>query len=318
MKKIALTATLALALAACSPASQDSDQVAVMSSIYPAQFLAERIGGDLVAVTPITAPGADPHETELTPRRTAELIESDVVLWFSGIQPAVDATLAEAKRDEFVTIDLAGEHAHEDSDHDDHDHDHDAHDHDEADHDEADHEAHDHSHDGIDPHVWLNPEVMEDNVALVRDALIAAAPEHKDAFTKNAEELHAELAQLHEDFESGLASCTYRTFVTGHAAFGHLAEEFDLEQVAALTGDSHDEPSPAELARIAKLMKDENITTVFSQTAEPDATARTLARETGASIAVLDPLEFAPTAPADYVSVMRDNLAALSTAMECS
>ena len=301
MKKIALVATLALTLAACSPASQDSDQVSVMSSIYPAQFLAERIGGDLVDVTPITAPGADPHETELTPRRTAELIESDVVLWFSGIQPAVDATLAEAKRDEAVTIDLAGEHAHEDSDHDDHDH-----------------EAHGHSHDGIDPHVWLNPEVMEDNVALVRDALIAAAPEHKNAFTKNAEKLHTELAQLHEDFESGLSSCTHRTFVTGHAAFGHLAEEFDLEQVPALSGDSHDEPSPAELARIAKLMKDENITTVFSQTAEPDATARTLARETGASIAVLDPLEFAPTAPADYVSVMRDNLAALSTAMECS
>lgn len=312
MKKIALAATLALTLVACSPASHDSGQVSVMSSIYPAQFLAERIGGDLVDITPITAPGADPHETELTPRRTAELIESDVVLWFSGIQPAVDATLAEAKRDESVTIDLAGEHAHEDSDHDDHDHDHDDHDHDDHDH------SHGHSHDGIDPHVWLNPEVMEDNVALVRDALIAAAPEHKNAFTKNAEKLHTELAQLHEDFESGLSSCTHRTFVTGHAAFGHLAEEFDLEQVAALSGDSHDEPSPAELARIAKLMKAENITTVFSQSVEPDATAKTLARETGATIAVLDPLEFAPKAPADYVSVMRNNLAALSTAMECS
>ena len=311
MKKIALTATLALVLTACSPASDDSDHVSVMSSIYPAQFLAESIGGDLVEVTPITAPGADPHETELTPRRTAELLESDVVLWFSGIQPALDSTLAESKRDEAVTIDLASPSNEDETDH---DHDDDDHDHD---HDEVDHDDHGHSHDGTDPHSWLNPGTMEDNVAHVRDALIAAAPEHKAAFTENAEKLHAELAQLHEDFEAGLSNCKQRTFVTGHAAFGHLAEEFDLEQVAALSGDSHDEPSAAELARIATLMKNNNITTVFSQSTEADATAKTLARETGATIAVLNPLEFAPTAPADYVSVMRHNLAALTTAMAC-
>lgn len=303
MKKIALAVTLALALTGCSAADLDTGQVSVMSSIYPAQFLAESIGGELVAVTPITAPGSDPHETELTPRRTAELLEADVVLWFSGIQPAVDSTLAESKRDDAVTIDLAAG-SESDSGHS---------------HDHEDHKGseHGHSHDGTDPHSWLNPGAMEDNVTHVRDALITAAPEHKAEFTKNAEKLHSELAQLHEDFATDLSTCQQRTFVTGHAAFGHLAAEFDLEQVAALSGDSHDEPSAAELARIVKLMQDKNITTVFSQSAEADATASTLARETGATIAVLDPLEFAPTAPANYVSVMRDNLAALSTAMEC-
>src|SRR5690554_2149938 len=123
MKKFAITAILALGLSACSVTETADERVSVMTSMYPAQFLAEEIGGEFVSITSITPPGSDPHETELTPRRTAELLDADVVLWFSNIQPAVDATLAEADRDDAVTVDLShGGHDHADDDHSDHDH----------------------------------------------------------------------------------------------------------------------------------------------------------------------------------------------------
>lgn len=319
MKKLAIASILALTLSACSAADSGDDRVSVMTSMYPAEFLAERIGGEQISITSITPPGADPHETELTPRRTAELLDADVVLWFSNIQPAVDATLAQADRDAAVTVDLShGGHDHTDDDHSDHDHE-DGHSHDDGhDHEgEHSHDEHSHDHGGEDPHTWLDPAAMKANVSLVRDALIAAAPDHEAAFIKNADALAAELDTLHADFEAGLSDCKHRTFITGHAAFGHLAAAFELEQVAAMGVDSHDEPSASDLARIIDLIKDEDITTVLSETAQPDATSSALSRETGAEIAVLNPLEFAPDAGSDYVSVMRENLDSLQQAMEC-
>jgi zinc transport system substrate-binding protein len=46
--------------------------------------------------------------------------------------------------------------------------------------------------------------------------------------------------------------------------------------------------------------------------------AETIAREVGAKSAVLDPLEGLTEAGADYFTVMRANLAALTTALGCT
>ncbi len=334
MKKLIILPALALVLSACSTtANPDNDKIHVMASMYPAKFLAEKVGGDLVSVSTVTPPGADPHEAELTPKRTQDLIEADVVLWFSGMQPAVDSTLEKSERNSNVTIDLAElaiehpEHDHDvdhndDPDANDHGSDdeladsHTHHDHDADDHADDDH-GHSHDHGGIDPHVWLNPQMMIAGTQEVRDALIAAAPDHEEIFTKNAEALSTELQLLYDDFNSGLARCEHRTIISGHEAFGHLAEAFHLEQVAVLGLSSHGEPSASDLARIAATVKNEGVSTIFTEHALGDDMTKTLARETGAEILVLDPLELAPQGSNDYISVMRTNLDNLRTALEC-
>jgi zinc transport system substrate-binding protein len=62
-------------------------------------------------------------------------------------------------------------------------------------------------------------------------------------------------------------------------------------------------------------------TTVFFETLVSPRLAETVAREVGAKTAVLDPLEGLTdeeiAAGADYVSVMRENLAALREALAC-
>ena len=61
------------------------------------------------------------------------------------------------------------------------------------------------------------------------------------------------------------------------------------------------------------------MTTVFFETLASPKTAKTLAADTGTKAAVLDPVE-GVTDPSkqDYLSIMRDNLAALRTALGCS
>ncbi|HJR38036.1 MAG TPA: zinc ABC transporter substrate-binding protein, partial [Nocardioidaceae bacterium] len=73
------------------------------------------------------------------------------------------------------------------------------------------------------------------------------------------------------------------------------------------------------LAEIHDLVESEGITTVFSETLASEQMAQTVAGDLGMDTAVLDPLEGLSdkTADEDYLSLMRQNLAALQEANRC-
>jgi zinc transport system substrate-binding protein len=81
------------------------------------------------------------------------------------------------------------------------------------------------------------------------------------------------------------------------------------------------EPDPQRLDELADLVEREGVTTIFSETLVSADVAETLARETGATTAVLNPLEGLTeeqiAAGETYVSVQRENLAALQAALGC-
>jgi zinc transport system substrate-binding protein len=163
-----------------------------------------------------------------------------------------------------------------------------------------------------DPHVWLDPRRFARIVADVANALGAASA---------ARTTFIDLTDLDAEFQRGLADCERRELVTAHAAFGHLAERYGLEQIA-LSGTSPEaEPSPRELEELARRVRDAGATTVFAEPLVSDRVAETVAREAGAEVAVLDPLEGLSEerleAGENYLSVMRDNLAALREGLGC-
>jgi zinc transport system substrate-binding protein len=299
-------AVLGLFLAACGADAEDDGRTQVVTSFYPAEFLAERVGGADVAVTTLTSPGAEAHDLELTAKQVVKVNEADVVVYLSEFQTAVDHAIEDADRGDDTTVDLAeGVAEVEAGDHD-------------NDHEEHGHEGHEHG--DQDPHVWLDPANMVTVAGHVRDALIAAEPDRREAFEANAADLIAELESLDADFTSGLASCERTEFVTSHAAFGHLAAAYDLDQLPISGVDPQAEPATAALAAITDLVRSDGITTVFTERLASSALAETVARETGAKTDVLDPIEGLSdeTADEDYVSLMRQNLAALQKANVCS
>ncbi|WP_425581370.1 metal ABC transporter substrate-binding protein [Streptomyces sodiiphilus] len=333
---LAGTAALAmLTLSACgdseggAPSAAEEGTLDVVASFYPMAFVAERIGGEHVTVSTLTPPGVEPHDLELSPRQTARLTEADVIVHLEGLQPAVDAAVAQsgvghlAEATQYVTLETWDDHDDEHADEDDHDED-DGHGHGEDDHDD-DHDDDEHGHgedDGHghgaeDPHFWLDPTRYAQFAEGVGETLAEADPDNAADYRANTETLVGELNALDEEFGEGLSDTTTDTFITTHAAFGYLADRYGLREEAISGLDPESEPSAARMRELHRTAEARNVSTVFFETLASDATARTLAEDLGLETDILDPLEGITdeTRGADYFEVMRANLEALQKAL---
>ena len=308
---VGLTACL-VGVAGCAsaaPTATADGTLEVIAAFYPLEFLSSRIGGGEVTVTGLTAPGAEPHDLELSPRRIASVSKADLVVYESGFQAAVDhaIAIAEPKRSVDVRQGIELLPLHEEAGHQ------------EAGHEQSGHEESGHELGTEDPHIWLDPTNMKRMADSVTRSLIEAKPEAKETFTANNSALQVDLDTLDGAFSAGLETCERRDFITTHAAFGYLANRYHLDQIAMKGTDPESEPSPARIAEIHDEAVARGITTIFYETLVSPVVAESVAGDLGLKVAVLDPIEGLTdqSAGRDYVAVMRANLAALTVANGC-
>jgi zinc transport system substrate-binding protein len=311
----ALIATLALALSACGGSgSADSSPtpgtpLRVVAGFYPLAYAAEQVGGDAVEVINLTPPGGEAHDLELSPQQVAEIGEADLVLYIPGFQPALDQAIEQVAADralnvtEALSLLPAEDHAHEGETGTT-----DAH---------ADEHADEHSGLDGDPHVWLNPL----NMAAIGDEIAArlSALNADGSFTAGAQALTGSMNSLNDEWATGTAECRSRDLVVSHEAFGYLAEQYDFAQIgiAGLSPDA--EPSPARIAEVADLVRERGVTTIYYETLVDPGVAQTLAAETGATTAILDPLEgLLEGSTGNYVTVMQANLEQVRSGQGCA
>ena len=300
-RRLALLAALPLVLAGCATSSGAEDgTVDVLASFYPLQFVAEQVGGDRVSVDTLTPPGAEPHDVELSPAQVSRIDGADLVVYLSGFQAAVDDAVAQTSPAHVV--DAASEATLRPEEHE----------------DESEEEHEEHAHGDTDPHFWLDPSRMPSVVDDVAAALTEIDPDGADTFAANAAALTQRFEDLDAAYASGLAQCGSRTFVTSHEAFGYLADRYDLHQVGISGIDPEAEPSPARLAEVSTIVRDEGVTTIFFETLVSPKVAETLADDLGVDTAVLDPIEGLADPDSDYFSIAEANLDALKVALSCS
>ncbi|HYH34106.1 MAG TPA: zinc ABC transporter substrate-binding protein [Nocardioides sp.] len=274
----------------------------VVASFYPLAWVTQQVAGDAWTVSNLTTPGGEPHDLELSIEATAALAEADLVVYLEHFQPAVDdaveTTVEGATLEAGATVELRPASDHTGEDH----------------HDEE--QAHDHGE--LDPHFWLDPTRMAALAGAVAAELGRLDPEGAERYRAAAAEVTADLEALDREYAEGLRGCERDLVVVSHDAFGYLEKYgLHLEPITGLSPDA--EPTPAALADLSDLIEDEGLTTVFSERLASPALAETLAADLEVSTAVLDPLEGLDdeTSGEDYLSLMRDNLAALREANGC-
>ena len=225
------------------------------------------------------------------------------MLYIEGFQPAVDEAVAQQASSTALSMSanltlLEGE-EHEGEEH--------------------EGEEHEGAHGATDPHVWLNPLNMEAMGTTVADRLSSIRADKQAMFSANAQALASTMSELDAAWAAGTEKCTSRDLVTSHEAFGYLAKRYGFTQVgiSGLSPDS--EPSPAKIVEIADFVRANNVKTIYYETLVDPKIAETVASETGASTAVLDPLEgLAPGSTGNYVTVMESNLASVKAGNGCA
>jgi len=279
----------------------------VVTTLYPLEYFAGRIGGESVEVSNLMSPGVEAHDFEPTPGDIRELDAADVIIYNgSGLEPWMDRALSSIGSGDRIVVeaseglaDISGEHHHDE-----------------------DEEDEGRDEDVLNPHVWLDPLNAVEMVELVRDGLSQANPGEADSYSSNAKDLIEELHQLHQRLQDGLANCRFDQFITNHEAFNYLARRYGIEQVAISGVSPEAEPSPGELARLTDRIAELGVGYIMSEPVVNPRLAETLAKEVGAELLILYPLASLTRDQLDqgetYFSLMEANLANLRTALECA
>lgn len=300
MVRIAALLCAALLSSACGggTASSDGSTVTVVTALYPATFLAERIGGHRVEVAELAPAGAEPHDLEMTAGQVREIAEADLLVYAGeGFQPAVQDAASDLPAE--ARFDILGGSARPLTA------------------TEEGHDGDDHPGEGtVDPHIWLDPARLSHIAEDLTGRLIDIDPDGAEIYRDNATALTSELIDLDGRFELGLEDCKRREIVVSHSAFGYLADRYGLEEVAFAGLDPEAEPSPGRLAEVTEFAREHGVTTIFYEELTSPAAAEALASELGLKTSVLSPLETRPE-DGDYLSAMQNNLSNLRSALDC-
>lgn len=313
-----LIASLALVLVACGQTTDDTSQedgsLKIVTTFYPMQALTEAVVGDSADVS-VMMENTDAHDYEPSAKDIAAVNEADVFIynsedmetWVATMLESIDnpdllvieaAEDVERIDDEVETID--GEESEEEHDHEE--------------------EGHDHSHE-VDPHTWLDPVNAITQAKTISAGLTDLNAEDADIYEANLTDFETALTALNDQYQTQFAAADNKTFLTQHAAFGYLANRYDLNQVAVTGLTDSAEPSPQRVAAIVDYIEENNLEAIYTQTGGASDIADTIASEADISVGELQSMETVDTAtyPANaegFIQIMQENLESLSQAIK--
>lgn len=275
-----------------------SGKIRVVASFYPLAHIATVVGGDFVSVDDLVPAGTEPHDFEPSPRTLAELGRADLFLYNgAGFEPWVSkweqSTFARPMRVVNMADSLKGRGV-----------------------------SFIEKDGATNPHFWLDPTIFAEEVNIVRDALVAIAPEHETVFRENADRFIVALGNLDLHFREGLSDCALHDIIVLHEAFGYIARRYGFSATSIVGISPEEEPSPKELVRIITLAREKGVKHIFSETIASPKFSEAVARDIGGTTLVLNPIEsMTPSGvqlKQDYIFTMEMNLNNLRNAMICN
>ncbi len=290
-----------------STGQKDGKKLKIVASFYPAYDLIKQVAGDRAEVTNLTQTGSA-HGYEPSIEDMKKIVDSDLLVvngagfesWLDKVKQAnPNLTILDLS----TGIELI---KNEEADHD-HDHDHEG-------------EGHHQHHGSNDFHIWLSLKNASKMLENAKNQLIKLDPQSKDYFETNYKAYAKKLADLDKKYTESLAPYKGRYFVVPHEAYGYLAKDYQLNQLALEGINSDSEPNLTRMAEITKIMKDKQIKTIFYEYAKSDKLAQAIASEIGGNVKVLSTLEVISDDLAqkgnDYASLMEMNLKNLVESFE--
>ncbi|MCL1964435.1 MAG: metal ABC transporter substrate-binding protein [Firmicutes bacterium] len=284
-----LSTVIFLAMAPIAAQASGETKIQVSVTFDAIKEFVKAVGGDLVDVSAIIPPGADPHNFEPKAQDLIRIGEARLFVYNGlGMEPWVDEAVQAAANESLMLLDASvGADALEDPD------------------PEAVKE-----HGLYDPHLWLSLKGAKLECGNIRDALIQIDPSNKSAYESNYDAFAAKLDALYDEYRPKFDSTTRKGIVIGHAAYGYLCREFGLEQNSVEDMFAEGEPNAQQMIEIIEYCKAKGVTTVFAETNVSPDVSRALAKEVGAIVYTIYTIE-SPEDGKDYLERMEYNLSNL-------
>ncbi len=283
----------------------EAKKLTIVTSLFPVYDFAREIAKDKAAITMLLPPGIEPHSFDPKPADIVTLNKADIFIYTNKyMEPWTDDILRGVSNQDLITIDSSkGIKLTTGSD---------GHTHDKK-----------HKHGKYDPHIWLdfsNALIMIDNIL---DGMIKKDPQNADFYQNNAVNYKKRISELDEKFKKSLAACEKKIFVSGgHFSFDYLARRYGLRYISAFESFSPDaEPSPAQLAKIIRIIKQHGLRHIFYEELITPRIAKTILGETGGELLLLHAAHNISknelASGETFISLMGKNLANLTKGLQC-
>ncbi|MBU1194774.1 MAG: zinc ABC transporter substrate-binding protein [Proteobacteria bacterium] len=256
-----------------------ADKPQVFVSIIPQKFFVQQIGKDLIDVKVMVQPGASPATYEPKPMQMVDLSVSKLYFsigvpfekrWLKKIA-ASNPDMKIIHTDKGISKIRMSSHSH----------DHETHE------ESGDHRSED---EGLDPHIWLSPKLVQIQAKIILNALKQIDPENQSIYQKNFDQFSVELKQTDAQLTRLFTHKTKTQFLVFHPSWGYFATDYGLEQIPVEIEGK--DPKPSQLKEIVDLAKKNNIRVIFVQPQNSTRSARIIAKEIKGNIVFADPLAF--------------------------
>jgi zinc transport system substrate-binding protein len=263
-----------------------SEKIVAITSFYPIYEFTKNVGGNRVEVTQLIPFGIEPHDWEPTVKDLQNMQNAELIIingigfesWVNDFASTnTDVIIVDTSKG--ITNDSLVTQA--------------------------------------DPHIWLNPVMVQQQIKNIADALMEIDPENREYYNANANSYILRIEQLDQKITNELLQCEKKDFVAFHSAFSYFAAQYGLTQHTILeSNEPHDEPTSQNLENIINLAKSLDIDVIFTEEAVDTRTSQVIADEIGGTVLVLSPLEIGDQ-NTDYIAKMEQNLANLKEGL-CS
>ena len=262
-KHLTLLMLAALLMSACAT-DRISRRPVVTTTIAPLAFLIEQIAGDDYDIVVLTPDGSSPETYQLTPRQLAELSHSQALFTVGslGFEHTQLNKITQAAPDVRRVETADGLHLlHGDT-----------------------HCGEDHG----DPHLWLAPSNLKHMATNICHVLTEMDTTKTTLYAQRLSAYCAKADSLDAAIRSRLDSVPTRAFAIFHPALVYFARDYGLKQIAL----QHEgkEASPARMADVVSLCRENNVQVVFVQKGHTRSSAEAVARETQCRIVEINPL----------------------------
>ena len=306
-KYLVVTGFTCLSAIGCSmgeTARQKKPQI--VTTFLPIHLFTKAVVGDTAQVDILISPGTEVHDYQATPEDVKLLATADVLVKNGlGIEEFLEGLITNAGNSQLQKINSSQgiEVIETDVEEEKHEHKH-----------EHEH-GHGHHHEGGNPHVWLDPVLAQQQVANIRDRLIAINPNDADIYRSNADAYIQQLQKLDSEFSQRLAPVKGCKFITFHDAFPYLAKRYELKQ-EAIVEIPEDSLTPQDIQRVQKIAKQYQVKALLTEPGIEDKRILQISSDLKLPLEAIDPLESGQSDPQYYFQVMRSNLVALERACQ--